>query len=417
MLVSVLSVIFFGNKNKSPAVAEDTSVITGQANYLCSGNHKVEAVFIEKGTRPEVVVGEPPVSNASVQLNFDGADNIVLHQAISADGSRYSNEDESLVFWSKGSGAMVMENGKETTFRNCIQIKADKDNLPQVYLDDVNNFTLRYPADYTFDNSYTYQNLGPEISIRGVKFQIPEELSNDTNLSKDSYISVERRNGTQSCSAKDFLTLAPEIKSNIVEDGDFTYSFATSSDAGAGNRYEEYIYALADHNPCLAVRYFIHYSAIENYDKGTVTEFDKSALIKQFDLIRKSMTLDFKVVPVSVLNSDAYPLYEGLIWDVEKEDMFGEMRGVSIKSKPLSNVVDISSISLPFEKYYKNLLESKGWKEDINMSAGGAGSSITVYKKGDEYIVLKYESDFSVNNKDQPSQCPCALQFTIFSGI
>ena len=296
MLVLFLSVIFFGNKTKTPTVIEKTSVTTGEANYLCSDGHTLKAVFTKKGEVPEVIPGEPPVSNNFVMVSFDKRAYVVLPQSISADGARYSSEDDSYVFWNKGYGVMAVEDGDKTTFRNCIEIKDDKDNLPQVYLDDVNNFTLRYPADYTFDNSYKYQNIGPEISIPGVKFQISDEFTNGTNLSKDSYLSIERRDGTQSCSASDFLSSTQEIESKIIEDGNFIYSVASSSDAGAGNRYEEYVYAFSDVNPCLAVRYFIHYSSIENYDPGTIVEFNKVELLKEFDAIRKSITRDISVV-------------------------------------------------------------------------------------------------------------------------
>ena len=43
-----------------------------------------------------------------------------LLQSISADGGRYTNSDESFVFWSKGTGAFITESGK-TTFNGCAQ--------------------------------------------------------------------------------------------------------------------------------------------------------------------------------------------------------------------------------------------------------------------------------------------------------
>ena len=56
------------------------------------------------------------------------------------------------------------------------------------------------------------------------------------------------------------------------------YSVASLSDAGAGNLYEEKVYALVGTSPCLAVRTFIHSTNIANYDPGTVTAFDEAAL-------------------------------------------------------------------------------------------------------------------------------------------
>jgi hypothetical protein len=72
----------------------------------------------------------------------------------------------------------------------------------------------------------------------------------------------------------------------MITDNNVEYSFASSTDARAGNRYEEQVWAFPGTNPCFAIRYFIHYMAIENYPKNTVSEFNRDALIDQFDKIR-----------------------------------------------------------------------------------------------------------------------------------
>ena len=61
--------------------------------------------------------------------------------------------------------------------------------------------------------------------------------------------------------------------------------------AGAGNRYFETVYAISGSSPCFAVRYFIHYSVIENYPAGTVQQFNEPALVSQFDSIRRTLTI------------------------------------------------------------------------------------------------------------------------------
>ena len=72
----------------------------------------------------------------------------------------------------------------------------------------------------------------------------------------------------------------------IITDNNVEYSFASSTDAGAGNRYEEQVWAFPETNPCLAVRYFIHYGVLKNYHQGSISEFNRDALIDQFDKIR-----------------------------------------------------------------------------------------------------------------------------------
>jgi len=74
----------------------------------------------------------------------------------------------------------------------------------------------------------------------------------------------------------------------MITDNNVEYSFASSTDAGAGNRYEEYGFSFFRNYSLFAIRYFIHYMAIENYPKNTVSEFNRDALIDQFDKIRHS---------------------------------------------------------------------------------------------------------------------------------
>lgn len=93
------------------------------------------------------------------------------------------------------------------------------------------------------------------------------------------------------------------------------------------------------------------------------------------------------------------------------------MKGYTVKANPVANVINISTVALPFEKYYAKLLVSKGWKEDISLSAGGPGSAITGYKKGDMYIVVQYVTDFSIKTNNKPEQCPCTVNFSLFSGV
>jgi membrane-bound inhibitor of C-type lysozyme len=418
LIVLMLVVILFSRQgNEISTVTDYIPVVTGQATYQCATGRTITAVFTEIGPMPDVLPGQPPVSNASVTLSLDGSPSITLPQAISADGSRYANVEESLVFWSKGSGAMVLENGEEINYINCISVKEDSGNLPLVYLDEFNRFTLRYPTGFVADEFYTYKNFGADSPVPGVKFTIPDNLTSGTNLSKDSYISVENLTGAKSCQAQTFLVNGSDLKSEVVEEAGFTYSLMTSSEAAAGNRYDEYVYALTDTNPCLAIRYFVHYSAIENYDAGTVVAFDKEALLTQFDEIRRSLTLDARFSQVSTLSADVYPLYKGVMWQSEKDGEYdSSLKGYKLQSNPLLNITDISAVTLPFEKYYAGLLTSRGWKEDLSMSAGGPGSAVIAYNKGDEYIILQYTSSFGVNKEDEPAQCPCGVTFTIFTG-
>ena len=176
---------------------------------------------------------------------------------------------------------MVLENGVEKNYTGCIAVSNDS-SLPQIYATSTMGFSLRLPSDFAVDESYTYQELGPDKDISGVKFTIPDSMATGTNLGADSYISVEQMPNVSNCDASLFLD-PQNLATSTVTDNDVTYSVASSTGAGAGNRYEETVYALPGTNPCTAVRYFIHYGVIDNYPAGMVTEFDQQALTATFD--------------------------------------------------------------------------------------------------------------------------------------
>jgi hypothetical protein len=110
-----------------------------------------------------------------------------------------------------------------------------------------------------------------------------------TNLSADSYVSVEELPNATSCTASLFLN--DTVKTSTTTDNGTDYSFAQGADAGAGNLYTEMVYAIPGSSPCTAVRYFIHSTQLANYPAGTRVAFDQNALVAQFDQIRRTLIL------------------------------------------------------------------------------------------------------------------------------
>lgn len=145
-------------------------------------------------------------------------------------------------------------------------------------------FSLRYPSTYTPDTSYTYPYAS---GITGLALTIPESMSEGTNLSRDTRISVEGAEGE--CTAKLFLPNAGPAR-EVIENG-VTYQVASTGEGAAGNRYEETVYVLDGTGRCIAVRYYIHSTVLENYEPGTAEAFDRDRLLREFDMIRRTLTL------------------------------------------------------------------------------------------------------------------------------
>ena len=293
ILVVVLAVIaFFVFKGHSSAPTSSTPTPPATTvTYSCDAGKTINATFYEGASKAPTSHGGAPIPGGSVMLMLSDGRMLTLAQTISADGARYANTDESFVFWEKGNGALVLEGGQEKSYTGCIMLQpvVAGSDLSQSYSNSSDGFSILLPQGYMADASYKYQQLGPGKDIPGVKFTIAASVAKGTNLASDTYASVEEIPKAQDCSATLFLDQG--AKAHTVTDGNTTYSVASSTGAGAGNRYEETVYAIPGTNPCIAVRYYIHYGVIENYPPGAVQGFNEPALLSEFDAIRHTLVI------------------------------------------------------------------------------------------------------------------------------
>ena len=271
---------------------------TGEASYACDAGKTIVATYYTGPSQTMATSSTtPPTPNGSVALTLSDGRTMTLPQTISGSGIRYANADESLVFWSEGNTAFITEgtgNNAPQTFANCVAVSTISGQESwNVFASSTLGYSIKYPAGFTVTAPYAYQELGPGKDIAGVKFTIDPAIATGTNLGMDSYVSVEQLPGSSaaSCSASLFLDMQGGASAGTLTDNGVTYSVASSTGAGAGNRYEEWVWAIPGSSLCTAVRYFIHYGVIENYPAGMVTQFDQAALLGQFDGIRRSLVL------------------------------------------------------------------------------------------------------------------------------
>jgi membrane-bound inhibitor of C-type lysozyme len=301
LLVAVILLLVMGTFSlKTPETV--TPTVIASVDYSCNAGKTVAATFYAGEEVVATSTSAMPIPTGTVSVTLSDGRTMSLKQTISADGVRYANADESFIFWSKGRGAVILENNQQT-FMGCIELAKDPGGLSAFYSNGSLGFSIRLPAvanasstlattsdAYLVNEPYKYQALGPGKDIGGVKFMIPQTFVAGTNLSSDSGISVEEiAQSGGSCSAGSFLDGGASVATTT--DGATTYSVASSTDAAAGNRYEETVYALPGTNPCVAVRYFIHYGVFENYPAGTVKEFDRAKILAQFDAIRRTLVV------------------------------------------------------------------------------------------------------------------------------
>ncbi|TAJ15624.1 hypothetical protein EPO56_00870 [Patescibacteria group bacterium] len=165
-------------------------------------------------------------------------------------------------------------------------------SIPQeweIHLSSKYNLALRYPPGYAVDPSYVYTQIGDKSGMRGIKFSIPETITSGTNLSADSGVSIEVLPKGLPCSGSEFVYQGLAIDS--LTDQGVDYSVVKTAQSAAGNLYEEIVYVIKESKPCTAVRYFFHSTQLANYPSGEVRQFDKRALLKDFDTVRRSLSL------------------------------------------------------------------------------------------------------------------------------
>ncbi|HEX3672953.1 MAG TPA: hypothetical protein VHU87_01645 [Rhizomicrobium sp.] len=151
-----------------------------------------------------------------------------------------------------------------------------------LYHDAHTGFAIAYPPHWSVNPHFRRDTSPP---VHGVSFTVAAARVTGTNLGADTKLIVEHVAGP--CNAARFLDAPQDLHSET--DGARSYSVATENDAGAGNRYEETVYALTNGTTCFGIRYFIHYAAIENFEPGSVKAFDRDALIATFDRMRRSL--------------------------------------------------------------------------------------------------------------------------------
>jgi membrane-bound inhibitor of C-type lysozyme len=113
VIVVVLILVFIGiiagllwwnSQQKKANVVSDVSTTI---NYVCDDQKTIRAEYLTE----------------EVSITLSDNRTMTLYQGVSASGARYTNTDESVVFWEKGEMAFLEENDQET-FSNCKELSS-----------------------------------------------------------------------------------------------------------------------------------------------------------------------------------------------------------------------------------------------------------------------------------------------------
>lgn len=98
---------------------QNQNELINKVSYKCDSGKTINASYYKGVPAPQPQPGEMPIPTGSVALILSDGRQMTLPQTISASGIRYTNADESLIFWSKGEIAFIMENNQQT-YAECI---------------------------------------------------------------------------------------------------------------------------------------------------------------------------------------------------------------------------------------------------------------------------------------------------------
>ena len=114
VIILIVAVIAYARNSAKPITTEPSTTAQTQniqAIFACDNARTITAVFMNVSTAT--------TTGNSVQLTLSDGRQMILPQALSADGARYASTDENTVFWNVGNAATLTENGS-TTFDNCV---------------------------------------------------------------------------------------------------------------------------------------------------------------------------------------------------------------------------------------------------------------------------------------------------------
>ncbi len=124
-----------------------------------------------------------------------------------------------------------------------------------------------------------------------------------------------------------------------------------------------------------------------------------------------------KATPTAQLNAALYPLYTDATWGSAVATTSPDYGPVAmVQSVPVSGITDIAGLATPFTQYYHDKLTAAGWTQDMSREAGGPGAESSVYTHDGQFVVVSFQSVFSIQSTDAPEACPCTVHFTLMSG-
>ena len=145
-LIIVIFTMISKKNNPSEPITTSTKNLVHTLTYACDAKRSMIVQYYElpptEHNRSQTSSGQPSPTG-SVTLSLSDGRSIYLAQTVSANGARYANANESIVFWSKGNGFTFTEKNIET-YPGCIEVARASNGLSEIYESSTRGFSVRY---------------------------------------------------------------------------------------------------------------------------------------------------------------------------------------------------------------------------------------------------------------------------------
>jgi hypothetical protein len=173
--------------------------------------------------------------------------------------------------WSSSNTSMPPQTTTTSTTTAPADIIAGTPN--QTYTNSHLSFSIEYPATASATSDFSSGFL-PLTQTPVIAFELPRSMFSGTNLAEAGvYIGATTTPSVMSTCTQQ---VQGETATTSQTVGGQNFSVFTSTDAAAGNRYQEKTFRAFQNGSCLEIVELLHYGVIENYPPGTVQQFDEA---------------------------------------------------------------------------------------------------------------------------------------------
>jgi|SRR3989344_2923141 len=118
VLIVIGTILFFNRAGIESSLK--VAPVFSESSYVCSGDTWLDAQFGDR----------------QVTINLSDGRGFTLEQKMSASGSKYGNEGNAVVFWTKDNEAFVEEGGTQT-YTRCISTSAEEPSLTDYFSEEM----------------------------------------------------------------------------------------------------------------------------------------------------------------------------------------------------------------------------------------------------------------------------------------